>query len=187
MGLSLPLVARGVVSRIDEAGTLVGRLYAVNTIGAAAGAAIAGWILQGTFGFVTTTRIAGSLNLLAAVLVFVVWRVEVHAAAPPPSEPATTVSTAPAARIWPWFVVYGITGAVALGFELVFFRVIDSVMRSNSYSFAHVLSSYLLFFGAGSAVGAVVVKRTRRPIAGSSRCSSWWAWRPSSGSSCSYE
>jgi predicted membrane-bound spermidine synthase len=169
MGLSLPLVARGVVGRIDEAGPLVGRLYAVNTLGAAAGAALAGWVLLGTFGFVTTARLAGTLNLIAAGLVFVVWRVaRAGAATPAEAEaPATTVdeSSAPAAgaHIWPWFVVYGVTGAVALGFELVFFRVIDAVMRSNSYSFPHVLASYLLFFGAGSALGSVVVKRTRRP------------------------
>jgi spermidine synthase len=66
-------------------------------------------------------------------------------------------------RAWPWYVIYGITGAVALGFELVFFRVIDSVMRSNSYSFPHVLSAYLLFFGAGSALGSLIVKRTTKP------------------------
>jgi predicted membrane-bound spermidine synthase len=166
MGLSLPLVARGVVSRIQEAGSLVGRLYAVNTVGAAAGAALAGWILQGTFGFVTTARLAGALNLIAAVLVFVVWRM---AGRSPTStdEPAASTAAAPWAKaaphIWPWFVIYGLTGAVALGFELVFFRVIDSVMRSNSYSFPHVLSAYLLFFGAGSAIGALIVKRTGRP------------------------
>ena len=46
---------------------------------------------------------------------------------------------------------------------VVFFRVIDSVMRSNSYSFPHVLATYLVFFGVGSALGSVVVKRTLRP------------------------
>jgi spermidine synthase len=36
-------------------------------------------------------------------------------------------------------------------------------MRSNSYSFPHVLSLYLLLFGAGSAVGSRVVRRADRP------------------------
>src|SRR5215207_3872967 len=43
MGLSLPLVSRGVVERIDDAGPLVGRLYAVNTLGAGIGAGVSGW------------------------------------------------------------------------------------------------------------------------------------------------
>ena len=165
MGLSLPLVARGVVSRIQEAGSLVGRLYAVNTIGAATGAALAGWVLQGTFGFVNTARIAGMLNVLAAVLVLAVWQLATHSGVRDPEATAVdaVAPTGNATRIWPWFVIYGVTGAVALGFELVFFRVIDSVMRSNSYSFPHVLATYLLFFGAGSAIGALIVKRTLRP------------------------
>jgi len=168
MGLSLPLVARGVVSRIQEAGPLVGRLYAVNTLGAAAGASLAGWVLQGTFGFVNTARIAGLLNVAAAVLVLAVWRIAARSEAGRSDAPAGDADATPRAainrtRIWPWYVIYGVTGAVALGFELVFFRVIDSVMRSNSYSFPHVLSAYLLFFGAGAALGAFVVKRTIRP------------------------
>ncbi len=34
MGLSLPLLARGVVGEASEIAPLVGRLYAVNTLGA---------------------------------------------------------------------------------------------------------------------------------------------------------
>jgi spermidine synthase len=60
-------------------------------------------------------------------------------------------------------VIYALTGAVALGFELVFFRLVDSVVRSNSYTFPHVLGSYLLFFGVGSAIGSVLVRRAKRP------------------------
>ena len=39
MGLSLPLLTRGVVRNIAEAAPVVSRLYAANTLGAAAGAA----------------------------------------------------------------------------------------------------------------------------------------------------
>ncbi len=69
MGLSLPLVARAVVDRVEDAGSVVGRLYSVNTLGAAAGAAVSGWLLLGTFGFTTTVRLAGCCNLAAALLV----------------------------------------------------------------------------------------------------------------------
>ncbi len=168
MGLSLPLVARGVVSRADDAGPLIGRLYAVNTLGAAAGAAAAGWLLLGTFGFLTAVRLAGLLNVVAAGLVLLAVRAEGTATVPATSPPAPVAprprqSDAPHERVWPWFVVYGLTGAVALGFELVFFRVVDGVMRSNSYSFPHVLAAYLAFFGIGAALGSVLVRRVLRP------------------------
>lgn len=169
MGLSLPLLARATVADVADAGALVGRLYAVNTIGAAFGAATAGWFLLGTFGFTTAARIAGALNLLAAVASFAIARRPVAAAAVEPSPPlgaplaVPAVASAVPGAAWPWFVVYGLTGAVALGLETVFFRVIDALMRSNSYSFAHVLSLYLLLFGAGAAAGARRVRRVTRP------------------------
>jgi predicted membrane-bound spermidine synthase len=189
MGVSLPLVARAVTDRVSDAGPLVGRMYSVNTIGAAAGAAVAGWLLLGTYGFEATVRIAGTLNLLAAALILLVHRLlagERTAETPTEAAPVTPVGDTAAGdpdtpepdvaaatgtrrsrrvrtsgRVWPWFAVYALTGAVALGFEQVFFRLIDAEMRSNSYSFAHVLTLYLLLFGIGAAVGARLVRRAR--------------------------
>ncbi len=191
MGLSTPLAAKSIVARVDEAGPLVGRLYAVNTLGAAAGSAVAGWYLLGAVGFTATTRVAGSLNVVAAAGLLVVARrqarqpaadlgpVKGDEPAGPATGPSRTAGDGPqegsaavsceaapltvfGARVWPWYLVYALTGAVALGFEVVFFRVIDTAMRSNSYSFAHVLSLYLLLFGVGAAIAAPVVKRARR-------------------------
>ncbi|MGI8808458.1 MAG: fused MFS/spermidine synthase [Acidimicrobiales bacterium] len=164
MGLSLPLVSRGVVERIDEAGPLVGRLYAVNTLGAGVGAGISGWILIGSLGFVGVVRLAGTLNLLAAVFILTLWRTAARATvAAQPQDPAPTHATTAPDRTWPWYLVYALTGAVALGMELVFFRLVDALMRSNSYTFGHVLSLYLLLFGTGAAVASRFVGRTRRP------------------------
>jgi spermidine synthase len=178
MGLSLPLVAKGVVERVQDAGALVGRLYAVNTVGAGIGAAVSGWILLGRLGFVGTVRLAGTLNLVAALLIFTLWRLagragaragagaggdRPEAAVPSPSAVGADVAAPPAARVWPWFVVYGLTGAVALGLEVVFFRVVDALMRSNSYTFGHVLMLYLVLFGAGAAVASRFVRRVARP------------------------
>jgi len=162
MGLSLPLVSRGVVDRIDDAGPLVGRLYAANTLGAGLGAGISGWILIGSLGFVGVVRLAGSLNLLAAVCILTLWRAADRATAEVPAVETVEPAASPG-RTWPWFAVYGLTGAVALGLEIVFFRLVDALMRSNSYTFGHVLSLYLVLFGIGAAVAARFVGRTQRP------------------------
>lgn len=176
MGLSLPLVARAVTRRVSDAGPLIGRLYGINTLGAAAGAALAGWYLLGTFGFVAVTRVAATLNIAAALLIASVWWT-IRGGDEPSSESVSdtagehspertaqdSMSGSRHAKTWPWFAIYGLTGAVALGFEQVFFRLIDTVMRSNSYSFAHVLTLYLLLFGAGSAIGARLISPTRDP------------------------
>jgi spermidine synthase len=166
MGISLPVVARGVVDRIEDAAPLVGRLYAVNTVGAGLGAAVSGWLLVGNLGFVATVRLAGTINLLAGASVFLLWRAaaRARAAAPVPAPaPTSGVSEVAAPRAWPWYLLYGTTGAVALGMELIFFRVIDTLMRSNSYTFGHVLMLYLVLFGTGTAIASLFVAKARRP------------------------
>jgi predicted membrane-bound spermidine synthase len=165
MGLSLPLLARGVVRSVGEAPSVVSRLYAVNTLGAAAGAAVGGWFLLGNLGFSGTVRVASSLNLLAAATVFLLWRAARDAdTADGPSSAATqNETTAKAARVWPWFALYGATGAAALALEVVYFRLIDGIMRSNSYTFAHVLTLYLILFGAGAAAAGRRAERSASP------------------------
>ena len=168
MGLSLPLVSRGIVDRVQDAGPLVGRLYAINTLGAGLGAAVSGWLLLGNLGFRGSVRVAGTLNLLAAALVLSLWRTasrmpEEVAAADEAGSAAEVEAVGDERAAWPWFVIYGLTGAVALGLEVVFFRTIDSLMRSNSYTFAHVLTLYLLLFGTGAAIASRVVGRVKRP------------------------
>ncbi|MFN0028278.1 MAG: fused MFS/spermidine synthase [Acidimicrobiales bacterium] len=220
MGLSLPLLARGVVDRLTDAGTVVGRLYALNTVGAALGAAATGWFLLGTLDFLNVTRLAALIYLAAGLAAALIARSTpkpatrnpLTPAAPSPAATSTVASSAgttastrsgsdPAslggidalsgidaatatatatdtgtgrvsrpvragrrgARMWPWMVAYGGTGAVALGLEQVFFRLVDTVMRSNSYSFAHVLSLYLVLFGIGAALGARLLARGADP------------------------
>lgn len=164
MGLSLPLLARGVVAASHEIAPLVGRLYAVNTLGAAAGAAVAGWWLLGTFGFVATVRIAAGLSFAAAAAVLLLWRAgkEPLPGGLAPQEPAVVTATE-GERSWPWFLLYGLTGAVAIGLEIVYFRVVDAVWRSNSYTFATVLAIYLVLFGLGTSLGARWATRAERP------------------------
>lgn len=167
MGLSLPLLARGAVAANREIAPLVGRLYAVNTLGAAVGSAVAGWILLGRYGFVPTVRIAGALNLGAAVLVFLIGWLGAREAQP--EKTPQTGATGSGERSWPWFLLYGLTGAVAIGLEVVYFRVIDAIWRSNSYTFATVLAIYLSLFGLGAALGARRAGKTERP-------DRWFLW-----------
>lgn len=168
MGLSLPLLARGAVAASHEIAPLVGKLYAVNTLGAAVGAAVAGWYLLGTLGFVGTVRTAASLNFLAAAAVLMLWRLvsreRMAAAETAAGTAATALSEGSGSeRSWPWFLLYGLTGAVAIGLEVVYFRVIDAILRNNSYTFPSVLSLYLLLFGLGATLGARRAGRVTRP------------------------
>ena len=157
-GLSLPLVARIVSKRTGDAGPLVGRLYGINTLGAAFGAIFAGWYLMGEHGFIATTRVAGTLNGVAALLVVGIWwhrRLRPSAPEAADAPPVAAASPVP----WRWYAIYGVSGAVALSFQQVFFRLIDAIVRSNSYSFSLVLAVYLGVWGLGAALGSLAVRR----------------------------
>ena len=165
MGLSLPLLSRGVVRNVGEAAPVVSRLYAANTLGAAAGAAVGGWLLLGNLGFDGTVRLASTLNLLAAAAALRLWR----SARPDASRAAvatagtTRDAVLSSGRVWPWLALYAGTGAAALALEVVYFRLVDGIMRSNSYTFAHVLTLYLVLFGAGAAAAGERARRAPRP------------------------
>lgn len=167
MGLSLPLLARAVVSVSREIAPEVGRLYASNTLGAAAGAAVAGWLLLGNLGFVATVRVAAGLDLAASAVVLLLWRrwSELPRAAgeQPSARPAGSGTVSRRDRVWPWLLMYALTGAVAIGLEVVYFRVIDAILRNNSYTFATVLALYLLLFGLGAIWGARRAGRVEHP------------------------
>ncbi len=166
MGLSLPLLSRGVVRDVGEAAPVVSRLYAANTLGAAAGAAVGGWLLLGNLGFDGTVQLASSLNLLAAAAVLRWWRTAPGDSGDGGVQPAASARAADfrgRCAVWPWLALYAATGAAALALEVVYFRLVDGIMRSNSYTFAHVLTLYLALFGAGAAMAGERARRSARP------------------------
>ncbi|MBP6729031.1 MAG: fused MFS/spermidine synthase [Microthrixaceae bacterium] len=175
-GMSLPLVARIVSRQIEGSAALVGRLYGVNTLGAAFGAIAGGWYLMGEHGFLATTRAAAVANLVVAVsltVVALVWRPgELDALAVPalagdgsdaigrPAGASGATEQAARQRVRRWYAAFAAFGAIALAFQHVFFRLLDAIARSNSYSFSLILAIYLGVWGLGAAIGAGLVRRT---------------------------
>ena len=66
MGSTLPLLGRFVTALERQAGHLVGKLYALNTLGAAAGCFLAGFVLIRAAGVMGALYTAAALNLLVA-------------------------------------------------------------------------------------------------------------------------
>ncbi len=69
MGMSFPLVSRAIAGEMGEIGRTVGNAYAVNTLGAIAGALSGGFILIPHLGLKITTFFAAGMNLAIALLV----------------------------------------------------------------------------------------------------------------------
>lgn len=161
MGCSLPLLSRAAVSGLAGAARRIGFLYGVNTIGAGAGALLGGWWLAGTYGFVTSLWISAALNLLAACLAVIV------AGALPNHRPE--ISNAPRANradrslVVQWCILVFFSGAIIVGLEIMWVRLLGTFFQSSAYAFASILAFFLLADGLGIVVAARLTARVAEP------------------------
>ena len=175
MGASLPLLSRGLVLSQAVAARTISVLYGVNTLGAALGAFCATWLLFSEIGFSGTIQAAAILNLLAAVgavgLAAMGHETDATAregttateGAASSSASAVAIAAVPSLGLFAWAGVYALGGFVALSLELLWFRVLDVMIKSSPYTFGHLLGTFLLFLALGSLVGSRLVQRSRRP------------------------
>ncbi len=74
MGASLPLVMKSSLTRTDRLGERVSVLYGANTTGAIFGTIIAGFVLIGRYGIISSFRLAALANVVVGVVAIVASR-----------------------------------------------------------------------------------------------------------------
>jgi spermidine synthase len=168
MGVSLPLLARGLTGSLDATGRVIGSLYGWNTLGAAAGAFVSTWVLLPRLGLAQTLWVGAALNLVCAgAAAVLVARENTPAGGRPvtPPHPVPAGRTAAEGRLsFPgWVLVYALTGFIALALEIAWFRMLGVMLKSTAFTFGTLLGLYLLGLGLGAAVGARRVGRSERP------------------------
>lgn len=156
MGLSLPLLAKAVVPRIEAAAERIGLLYGMNTLGAAAGALVGGFVIVGHLGFEGALWVGAALNLsAAAVAVLLAPGLPTHRVARA-AAPAVSGGGLPG-----WAALVFASGFLIVALEIVWLRVLGLSAQNNAYVFALVLGVFLLADGAGLVVGARIIHRVR--------------------------
>jgi len=171
MGASLPLLSRAVTHTLDKAARAVGTLYGVNTLGAAAGALLSTWVLLPTFGLDGSVRVGAMLNAACALaLIPIALRFRPESLSPPSSDSSSTSAPATDDRavsggslLWRWSLIYACSGFLALSLEIVWFRLLGVMTKSNAFTFGSLLAIYLAGVGLGSVVGSRFAARLRRP------------------------
>jgi predicted membrane-bound spermidine synthase len=167
MGVSLPLLVRGLARTLRATPRVVGLLYGCNTLGAAAGAFAAPWILIPRFGLEQSLWIAAAINVACAALATSIASADPQVDANPTlsahREEDVRSQAADAMTFRTWVALYGLTGLIALSLELAWFRFLGVLLKSTAFTFGTLLALYLAGLGAGAAVGALSVGRSRRP------------------------
>ncbi len=160
MGGTLPVLGQHVVRQPNELGRNGSWLYAINTIGAASGALLAGFVLPPALGFNRAYVLAMAVNAAVAGLAWRLARVDGLAAARHPERRAAVPRGRPAASsaggahgpAWLLAAVAGLSGAFALGLEVLWTRMFAQVLQNSVYTFATILVVFLAALATGSAI-----------------------------------
>jgi spermidine synthase len=183
MGGTLPLLSKFVSRRAKSLGSHISFLYGFNTLGAVAGVAAASFILLRHYSVSTTMAAAVSLNILAgAFSILLQDRAEVvlGAASPEdkaPDQPPTQAGDPPLSmslRLVLWGI--GVSGFCALGYEVLWTRVLSVAIGASTYGFAIMLIAFLAGIAIGSTVYGLLAKRSSTQSMPLSRVVVWFGF-----------
>lgn len=158
MGATLPVMARAFAHRNGQVGGDVGQLYAADTLGAALGCALTGLFLLRTLGTRETILVAAAINLLAALGA---WLLSQRQEPRLVIQKQSSLSKGLARNSPLTFIVfaYGLSGFAALGYEIVWTRILAVFTLDAVFSFSIVLSTFLTGLTLGGWLGAWWVRR----------------------------
>jgi len=157
LGTTFPLMAGGFIRAFPERpGASLAVLYFCNSIGAAAGVLVSGFVLIPHIGLPGTGALAGLLNLLLAV---VVWRAARTSPRPAPmvtaEEPRESEAVAVPAPYRLLLAVSLLTGTASFIYEIGWIRMLSLVLGSSTQAFELMLSAFIL----GLALGGLWIRQ----------------------------
>jgi spermidine synthase len=155
LGATLPVLGEALAAR--DVGRRGGLLYALNTVGAAAGIAAMGFGAPAAIGVTASYVAVAATSALAGIAALVVGDV-----APPPRPARPHVpGEAPSVRLR---IVAAGCGALGLGLEVLWVRLFAQVLHNSVYSFAAVSLVFVIALAAGAALAALALGRVAPPV-----------------------
>lgn len=175
MGGTLPVLSSFITRRIQGLGSRLSFLYGFNTIGAVVGVAATGFFFLPKYSVSTTLTIAVSINVLVGILgIFLQDIAQSVLDKAAPGEKAVTDADLPESAfakkpedLFPFKLVLwgiGVSGFCALGYEVLWTRILSIVIGASVYGFTILLMAFLAGIGLGSAAYGLFlrVSGTRR-------------------------
>jgi len=147
MGMTLPMGVR-VLAQKNTVPAL-GMLYAANTFGACLAPVIAEYLLIGALGLRGTALVAAAFNLLAAGIAFGLPE------AVPPARPEPRDGGPRQLR---WLAAAALAGALALGLEVIWFRLLLLYAPATDTTFAILLLVMLAGISLGGALAPALAR-----------------------------
>ena len=174
LGATFPLMSAGLIRRSPERpGSVLSILYFTNSLGAAAGVLIAGFVLVRVAGLPGTLLAAAILNLVVGLVAFFIAKLRppaIEGEAVPPRESAAAFEGDASLIALPMLARLLLLAALGTAiasfvYEVAWIRLLSLVLGSATHSFELMLSAFIL----GLSLGAFWIRRRmetmKRPLA----------------------
>ena len=147
MGATLPILVEHLVRRSGRVGASVSRLYFVNTLGSALACYFCAMYLLRVWGQSGSVSVAACLNTIVGGAAYLYGRrpTSTSGSSTPGTERVESPIQLPMAML-----LAGLSGFIALGFEIAWFRVFAMSSADRAPAFALLLSTFLAGVAAGS-------------------------------------
>ena len=162
MGASLPAIVSWIEATPGGVG-FWGLLYGANTAGAVFGCLWAGFYLLRLTNMYTTTYVAVAINLAVGGLGLML-AARTSQASRAPAAPSDR-APAPRGSEWTVYTAIGLSGATALGAEVVWTRLFSMLMGITVYSFSIILAVFLVGLALGAGMGSRISRAMRPRVA----------------------
>jgi spermidine synthase len=168
MGGTLPVIMKFFVRRMGELGTRVSHLYSINNLGAVAGGIAAGFFLIKNYGLMVSLYTGAGLNLLNALIAFLVSRPYLGKYGTIEEEYIQTgmitrqtgndkvvyILPAPIIRLVLW--VFAIEGFTTLAYEVIWARIFIEFSFDKTIYFS---STIVVSFIFGLSLGSFIISK----------------------------
>jgi spermidine synthase len=163
MGASLPAIVRWLEAS-PRAVAWWGWLYGGNTAGAVIGCLLAGFWLLRVYNTTAGTLFAAAINLIVALVSLALAsstpRTIPVTGPTPAAEASVAAEAAPSGQSrWPVYLTIALSGAVALGAEVVWTRLLGYLLLATVYVFAIILAVFLTGLAIGTAGGSWLLRK----------------------------
>jgi spermidine synthase len=150
LGTTFPLMSAGVMRLGLQPGRGLSLLYFLNSLGAALGVLVSGFVLIPWLGLPGTVMLAGAMNAGVALAAWLAGQPSTKAAAAPPLQRDAVTAAAVPGELRLLLVVAALTGLSSFIYEVVWIRMLTLVLGAATHAFELMLAPFIL----GLALGA---------------------------------
>lgn len=170
MGATLPILCRFYVTRLSHLGTNAGRLYGLNTIGAALGALLCGFWLISSFGMWGALAVAVIINIVIGVVCLLTAlkaNLPLRDYTEQPKavllEKNTDVKVDTKVVTGALFI-FAISGFCSMALEVIWTKLLGLIVGPTTYSFTIVLVTFIFGLALGSIFFGWLADKTGKPF-----------------------